>query len=77
MTIRQTADALGLKVRTIRQWIKLGKIKCEKKGKCWYIPEEEILRKEIIERANEGREHSKRIKEGIAVGLCQQDRQDT
>ena len=77
MTIRQTADALGLKVRTIRQWIKLGKIKCEKRGKCWYIPEEELTRKEIIKRANEGREHSRRIKESSAMGVRQQNRQDT
>ena len=77
MTIRQTADALGLKVRTIRQWVRLGKIKAEKHGQYWYIFDDEIMREEIQANANKGREHSRRIKEAVAMGMCEQDRQDS
>ena len=69
MTIRQTADALGLKVRTIREWIKTGRLKAEKRGKAWYIDENIVRGQEVQERANKGREHSKRIKEGIKLGM--------
>lgn len=77
MTIRQTADALGLKVRTIRRWIAIGSIKAEKVGKCWQIPEEEVAGKEIQERANKGREHSRRIKKGIELGMLAGRSQDS
>lgn len=69
MTIRETAIILGLKVRTIREWIRKGKIKAVKIGKAWRIPAEEVERKEILENANAGREHSRRIKEGGAMGM--------
>lgn len=62
MTIRQTADVLGLKVRTIRKWIAVGHIKAEKHGKLWDIAENEVMGKEIQDRANKSREHSGRIK---------------
>lgn len=44
--IKNTADALGLKVRTVRQWIRDGKIKAQKypSSNRWYITEEEIGR---------------------------------
>jgi excisionase family DNA binding protein len=77
MTIRQTADALGLKVRTIRRWITIGCISAEKVGKQWQIPEEEVMGKEIQERANKGREHSKRIEEGIKLGVLARGGQDS
>lgn len=44
--IRQAADILGIKVRTVREWIKLGKLNAEKYG-CsnrWFISEDEINR---------------------------------
>ena len=44
--IRQAADILGIKVRTVREWIKLGKLNAEK-YECsnrWFISEEEINR---------------------------------
>lgn len=69
MTISETAKRLGLKVRTIREWIKVGAIRAEKIGKYWYIPEKELERAEVIERADKGREHSKRIKRGIELGV--------
>jgi excisionase family DNA binding protein len=71
MTIREVADALGLKVRTIREWIRKGKIRAGKIGGHWYIPIEEIMDKEVQERAYKGREHSRRIKESRAMGMRQ------
>lgn len=44
--IRETAKILGITVRTIRQWIRDGKIKAVKYANCpmWFIPEDEISR---------------------------------
>lgn len=44
--VNQAADALGIKVRTIRQWIHTGKIKAGKYpvSNRWYIAESEIRR---------------------------------
>ena len=44
--IVETAEALGLKVRTVRQWIHDGKIKAIKypSSTRWMIPVEEIER---------------------------------
>lgn len=44
--IREAADILGIKVRTVREWIKLKKIHAEK-YECsnrWFITESEINR---------------------------------
>ena len=45
-SINEVSDILGIKVRTVREWIKLGKIKAEKSAgnNRWYIPDEEIER---------------------------------
>lgn len=45
-TVREAAKILNVKVRTIRDWLKKGKIKAEKKTNDWYwmIPEVEIER---------------------------------
>ena len=64
MTIKETAEILGLKVRTIREWIKKGKIKAGKIGNKWFIPYDVIY--------NKGREHSRRIKESCTVGMREQ-----
>jgi len=42
--IRQTSDLLGIKVRTVREWIKNGKLKAKKYdvSNRWFIPESEI-----------------------------------
>lgn len=69
MTIRQTADVLGLKVRTIRKWVALGYLSAEKNGKMWQIPEEEVMGKEIQIRADNSRKHSERIKAGKELGV--------
>ena len=44
--VNQAAEALGIKVRTIRQWIHTGKIKAGKYpvSNRWYIAESEIRR---------------------------------
>ena len=44
--LRQAAELLGIKVRTVREWIRLDKIKAEK-YECsnrWFITEGEISR---------------------------------
>jgi excisionase family DNA binding protein len=69
MTVKEASKVLGLKVRTIRQWITEGKLKAEKQGCYWSIPEEEVFKKEVQENANKAREHSRRIKEGSKVGM--------
>ena len=45
--LREAAMILGIKIRTLREWIKLGKIKAVKSQNKWYweIPEDEIVRK--------------------------------
>lgn len=44
--IVNTAKLLGIKARTVRQWIKDGKIKAIKYevSNRWFIPESEIIR---------------------------------
>lgn len=44
--IRQAAELLGIKVRTVREWIRLNKLRAEK-YECsnrWFITESEINR---------------------------------
>lgn len=45
-TIRQTSSMLGMSVRTIREWIRKGKMKAAKYpgSNIWRIPESEISR---------------------------------
>jgi len=44
--IRDTAQLCGVKVRTVRDWIRRGKIRAEKQenGWYWHIPSSEISR---------------------------------
>lgn len=44
--VRQAANLLGIKVRTVREWIRKGKIKAGKYdvSNRWYIPDSEIER---------------------------------
>lgn len=46
LTIKHASTALGLKVRTVREWVKTGKIRAIKYPNCpmWFIPESEIDR---------------------------------
>ena len=46
MTIRKAAKELGIQVRTLREWIKLKKIRAEKCENGWYwdIPCSEVDR---------------------------------
>ena len=45
-SLKETAEILGIKVRTVRDWIFKGKIKAGKyeDGKKWYISKSEIER---------------------------------
>lgn len=56
-TIKQVANVTGAKVRTVREWIRLGKINGEKiKGGRWYFTEEEVNKAcEMCNRKKRGR----------------------
>lgn len=45
-SIREAAEIIGVQVRTIREWLKLGKIHGEKNpiSKRWFFTQEEINR---------------------------------
>ena len=45
-SLREVAEKCGVKVRTVREWIKLGKIHAQKSGNDWYwlVPEDEVDR---------------------------------
>lgn len=51
--IRQASELLGIKVRTVREWIRLGKLKAQKYpvSNRWFITEDEIKR--LQEHGNE------------------------
>ena len=57
--VNQAADALGIKVRTIRQWIHTGKLKAGKYpvSNRWFVSESEIRRLRNEQRSGE-LEHS-------------------
>lgn len=44
--VREFADLCGVKVRTVREWVKLGKIQVKRDTNAWYflIPETEVER---------------------------------
>lgn len=45
-SLNQTADLLGIKVRTVREWVRTGKIKAKKivGSRRWIVMESEIKR---------------------------------
>lgn len=44
--LNETATLLGIKVRTVREWVHTGKIQAVKypNSRPWYVPESEIAR---------------------------------
>lgn len=44
LSITQFADDYNLKVRTIREWIRLGKLKAYKVGRYWRIDIDDALK---------------------------------
>lgn len=42
----QSAELLGIKVRTVREWVRTGKLKAMKYSgsRMWFVPESEIRR---------------------------------
>lgn len=44
--LKETAEILGIAVRTVREWVKKGKIKAKKYKQCsmWFVSKEEIER---------------------------------
>ena len=70
MTISEASVVLGLKVRTIRQWIVSGKLPATKlASNAWDVDSKVIYSEEIQHNANKGREHSCRIKKGTELGM--------
>lgn len=61
MTIVQVAKSLGLKVRTIRQWVIDGKLQAEKVSGKWIVTTD-IDSEEVQELADKARKHSERVK---------------
>ena len=61
--LREVAEILGLKVRTIRQWVHDGKLEAVKApgGKHWFVSDSE-LRRILGKDADKNREYSRRIK---------------
>lgn len=57
--VRETALMMGVKVRTIRDWIAKGKLKAHKapNGRYWRVYEDDILEK--LERAYDENENAK------------------
>lgn len=53
MTLREASLALGVKVRTLRWWITVGKIRADKVNRAWMIPETEIARVKEIKHGDE------------------------
>ena len=47
--LRESSAMIGIKVRTIREWIRLGKIHAiqDSRTRRWYVSESEIERKRI------------------------------
>lgn len=45
-TLRDVADMLGIQVRTVREWLRKGKLKAIKYENCrmWFVPQSEIDR---------------------------------
>lgn len=61
MTIVQVAKSLGLKVRTIRQWVIDGKLQAKKVSGKWIVTTD-IDNEEVQELADKARKHSERVK---------------
>lgn len=59
--LRDAADMCGMKIRTAREWIKLGKLEAHKKrgSRMWLVSEDEINRVRGIINDNNKRKHSK------------------
>lgn len=45
-SLKQTAPLLGIKIRTVREWVKKGQLKAVKMqgSRLWVVPESEILK---------------------------------
>ena len=53
-SLRQASEVLGIRVRTVREWIRQGKLKAQKYpiSNRWFITEDEIKR--VTGNADEG-----------------------
>ena len=53
-TIRQTANILGIKVRTVREWLNNGKLEGKKDNKSgrWQVSEESIMKHSVRKNDN-------------------------
>jgi excisionase family DNA binding protein len=44
LTLKQTANALGVSEALVRKWQRLGKIRIVRLGRCVRVPQEEVVR---------------------------------
>lgn len=78
MTIRQASEILGIKVRTLRLYIRDGRLRAVKgSDNAWHIPEEIVYSREVAEYVNKTKQYSERFKGRAAMGVREQDGQDS
>lgn len=78
--LHTAAQMLGRKVRTIRYWVQIGKLKAIKNltGYRWLVSQEEIERlQEEMGNADKGGEYSGGIKSSETVGVLGRSGQDS
>ena len=75
MTIIQASKILGIKVRTVRRWIRLGWLDAEKRSdNKWYIKE---IKEEDKKRANEHRKFAPRVAGSATMGMLARGGKDS
>ncbi len=73
ITTKEASLRLGLSDRTIRNYCYKGKLKCEKRGKIWYIDEsslDDILEVKVIGKEKAERKMGKEYTEPSSKGLA-------
>jgi len=73
ITTKEASLRLGLSNRTIRNYCSKGKLKCEKRGKVWYIEEsslDDILEVKVIGTEETERKIGKEYEEASSKGLA-------
>jgi len=73
ITTKEASLRLGLSERTIRNYCSKGKLKCEKRGKIWYIDEsslDEVLEVKVIGKEEAERKIGKEYEEPSSKSLA-------
>lgn len=78
MTLREASKVLGVKVRTLRLYIRDGRLRAVKgSDNAWHIPEEIVYSKEVAEYVNKTKQYSERLKGRAAMGVREQNGQNS